>query len=1101
MTVGILAATTETIGEEMTDLSGFLQTRLTDQALPEQSIQTDLNNASGTAGEAASSLAVDCTWDGTTTVVCSDTTGVVVGKYLRLDSDGQVFEIDSFVVNTSITILNPAGLTIPSGTGATSQIVPTVVTISSGAFLASISPGQRFRLTSGPAIGDSGLVNSRDSGTQLTLRVPISVPPASFGPESWEIVVDADTVISVESTDGWFDSGEFFLDRQRYRYSGKTAVTFTGLEHFDGAAYFSGVRTQHEPLAVVSDYTQRYSAVDQYRRSFMVRTAEGADLDVVGLNVGVPRPPELGEDELYQKLIQAIAYTPGGTIYAIERALDALFGETVIQESNGNIATASGDLVTVVAGSFTPDIEAGMRFRIKSSGEFLDETVLIRERVSGSSIRLQSTRLGDFSRLEWEITRKNWEIFEDLTGDLNHGGRVYVAEDDPSKLLEPNGKAYLEGVEETPLTSGTELTIPTPFLKPYSVRLKPEHWGAWFIAEGAGVATTDLGATINGPASTFPASIQVGDIFQLLDSQFAGVRGVVTQRVSDTQITIGLVKGEAAINANDDGILGVNFTGARFRIYREKSNVRFYKPSTEVVLDYPGDAGTTLWAFDGTGNEGTNVSVGNFGLHGSALLMDTSGGTLVYKRAARIHPESIVDFEICWDHDNAPISTTQANAMQMGMVISDGVKSVLLGVVDDGAGSQDVGFVDSSGDFIGNSFKWGGIAGTTFSQGLNAVRIRKIGTRSVQLWKEAWDGTDGYGFRLIDEVDYADFDTVTNWQTDSAGAYTAQDIELAYGAFDDTAAHSLIVKWVDWRIQSSKDFWNTDIPNGALTAGGELSDNDAAGVHEAGDVGQFVRIRDWTTLNGSGGNPRGLWKIDSFTDVDTIEIIGPTRQNAQFSLEHPDFIEIRHIEDAFSWPDHRGHAVEILTGANAGIYPILEIIDPGTESNVEDPIPLTAADSTNWVGASGVQLTLKSRMAKLDAAGGVPARPNGFAPEDADAEWRIIPTFGADAGPVAYEIVDTGEIVSGGDLELRTDSGYPAGTVVAVGRSQVLTAEVLDAEVSNSLVSPGVYENYPLYLYDAFGYVRRVVDLLTAAGVIAKFEAFVRDEAGPHILE
>lgn len=74
-----------------------------------------------TTEEIAIALAVDYTWNGTTTVTTTDTSDVVAGDWIRLDSDGQFFEIQSLVPDTSVTIANPGALTIPTGTGASSK--------------------------------------------------------------------------------------------------------------------------------------------------------------------------------------------------------------------------------------------------------------------------------------------------------------------------------------------------------------------------------------------------------------------------------------------------------------------------------------------------------------------------------------------------------------------------------------------------------------------------------------------------------------------------------------------------------------------------------------------------------------------------------------------------------------------------------------------------------------------------------------------------------------------------------------------------------------------------------------------------------------------
>jgi len=55
------------------------------------------------------------TWNGTTTVTATDTSQISNGDWIRLDSDGQWFEVVSFVPNTSALIKNPTGASIPTG--------------------------------------------------------------------------------------------------------------------------------------------------------------------------------------------------------------------------------------------------------------------------------------------------------------------------------------------------------------------------------------------------------------------------------------------------------------------------------------------------------------------------------------------------------------------------------------------------------------------------------------------------------------------------------------------------------------------------------------------------------------------------------------------------------------------------------------------------------------------------------------------------------------------------------------------------------------------------------------------------------------------------
>lgn len=84
-----------------------------------------VDDGTGTAEtntEVVIALAATYTWNGTTTVtVTGSTSDVAAGDWIRLDSDGQFFEVQSVVPDTSVTIANPGAATIPTGAGASSK--------------------------------------------------------------------------------------------------------------------------------------------------------------------------------------------------------------------------------------------------------------------------------------------------------------------------------------------------------------------------------------------------------------------------------------------------------------------------------------------------------------------------------------------------------------------------------------------------------------------------------------------------------------------------------------------------------------------------------------------------------------------------------------------------------------------------------------------------------------------------------------------------------------------------------------------------------------------------------------------------------------------
>lgn len=323
MTLPLLEGLSSGVGDELNDLAGLRSTRLTQPLRAEHPVESAVGTSGGTAGTDPIALPGIWTWNGTTTVLATNTTTVGIGDFIRLDADGQLFQITGEVANVSVTVSNPGGLAIPTGTGPSSSVGPTVVTLAAGVFSLA-APGDRFRLTSTANAGRSARINTVNSPTQLTLRLPLLSPPAIFSLASWEIVTEPETTASVEDVTFWTSPGRFILQGTLYRYSSRVPLELRGLEHWDDTAWSPGARYDHPVLSEVVDWNRDFSAVDRTRRGFLVEFATGDDLTALGRNLGVPRPPELGDDELYRALIRAVAYGAKGTPLVVERALDAL---------------------------------------------------------------------------------------------------------------------------------------------------------------------------------------------------------------------------------------------------------------------------------------------------------------------------------------------------------------------------------------------------------------------------------------------------------------------------------------------------------------------------------------------------------------------------------------------------------------------------------------------------------------------------------------------------------------------------------------------------------------------------------------------------------
>lgn len=281
MTIGLMEAITAAIGEADADIGGLFKTRLT-SAL-----------ATGTA------LTAVYTWDGTLVVTTPDTSEVVAGEWIRLDADGQYFEIDSLVVNTSVTLLNPNNFTIP-GTVA-------------------------------------------DPLATQSSKAAVSLP--------------------VETTLNWDSSGKVAIDGIVYHYTSTTATTFTGVTHIAGGISRPGIFKAHRIEAAVVDLNRSRNAIDLVRRAMLVDYAEEEHLDTLARNHGVFRTPYLtGDDSTFREVVKALGYNPRGTIYGMELALDALVGAGNYEISEDLISYPCTVFVRLLGGAGTTLVSKGKAF-------------------------------------------------------------------------------------------------------------------------------------------------------------------------------------------------------------------------------------------------------------------------------------------------------------------------------------------------------------------------------------------------------------------------------------------------------------------------------------------------------------------------------------------------------------------------------------------------------------------------------------------------------------------------------------------------------------------------------------------------------------------
>ncbi len=116
------------------------------------------------------------TWAGTTTVTSNDTSGVVVGNFIRRTATDPLFEITAITPNVDVTITNPGGLTIPSGAGV--EEVPLTISYFvdiSGTETAHTMGGETVDLVFRESLGiDAAPFNSLQSGVAFSEVLPAS---------------------------------------------------------------------------------------------------------------------------------------------------------------------------------------------------------------------------------------------------------------------------------------------------------------------------------------------------------------------------------------------------------------------------------------------------------------------------------------------------------------------------------------------------------------------------------------------------------------------------------------------------------------------------------------------------------------------------------------------------------------------------------------------------------------------------------------------------------------------------------------------------------------------------------------------------------------
>lgn len=107
--------------------STVLFARVVEDIVNRGNVTVYIDDGTGTAettANAFTALSGTWTWNSTLTVLATDTSGVNAGDFIRKDSSPMLwFQVQSIVPNTSVTLLNPGGATVPTGAGASSVAI------------------------------------------------------------------------------------------------------------------------------------------------------------------------------------------------------------------------------------------------------------------------------------------------------------------------------------------------------------------------------------------------------------------------------------------------------------------------------------------------------------------------------------------------------------------------------------------------------------------------------------------------------------------------------------------------------------------------------------------------------------------------------------------------------------------------------------------------------------------------------------------------------------------------------------------------------------------------------------------------------------------
>lgn len=498
------------------------------------------------------------------------------------------------------------------------------------------------------------------------------------------------------------------------------------------------------------------------------------------------------------------------------------------------------------------------------------------------------------------------------------------------------------------------------------------------------------------------------------------------------------ITGDGALSANEVALPANTLAvgSVKAALLDESFSFATEKPSATTYAYYPGHGGSNAFTYTGSASEATAVTVDSDGY--CKFEVTSASATAKYRmdntQGARITEPGYAEMSCLIRIPTGSVLDT-SDYTQVSFGLCDNNSELKAGIAST---PLRVTLYSADGSALGTAKN---LDYDTWYE----VTIKKYSNDHVELWVD-----DSF----ISQVAYS---------TIPANTPKFFEFGLRGSTSNGTEAH---IKLVSAYAKDTIEHWSV-ISSGSVAAANPtrltsgVSDPDFV----AGDIGSRVITRDSGATNAQGGNNNGVWTVESLVDVDNIELVGQSYDDAVVATVTPNRITLD--ERTLVYPDDLGKTIVIEgTGVNAGSYTITELRDP-------DDV------GTSLASKFLTPIRIETNVCEVSAG--------GFTNESG-LSVHLTPSFVTEAS-LAYELCDAGSITGTSPsqvAELRGDNTLD-GEVAEIIVTDVLSAQVLESTSDDNVIiqeSPLLFEYYPFYLFDSLGEIDEFMDTITVSGVI-----------------